>query len=163
MTELFSFYGMFQVVCFSLLVLALVKLFFKYGKTSIIQSIQQKKEQLLRVKEAIILCQYERDVLKKEREQQKQKAKELLKKIKQWHHVEQEKYKKLEIQREASQKRVHDYVQDQAGWFSIAQAKKRVMPEALQETEKKLFNLFSNKNEQKEFLDRVIFSLKERV
>lgn len=154
--EIFSFYGGFQVICFTCLVVVLKKLIKKYVNPllhrDVLDKIKQSK-QLVHEKKHLekIYKEYEQKT-----EEKSTHAQSLLKKVRVWHEVVGKKLQDHEQQRFESQERVKEYLQKQSELLSIDHAKLEIVPAALNEVALEVQQKFSSKKEQEIFLDKII-------
>ena len=161
--EIFSFFGAFQVVCFILLVRFIIKSIGTYVTPQLRREVVRKDERFKNLKkEKQRTLKAHEDSLEKT-EQETEHAKLLLKKVKVWHEVVQQKFNHHEKERSFSQDRVKNYLEEQARLLSLDHAKREIIPEAVQETEKELELLFKNKEERQAFLEKVIRKMDKGV
>ncbi|MCF7899918.1 hypothetical protein K9K77_00215 [Candidatus Babeliales bacterium] len=159
--ELFSFFGLFQIVCFVLLLLYLKKLIITYLRPELYKEIVRRKRQLDELKKEQKHLAKVHTLSLQETEAKTHTAENLLKKIRTWHKVMDRKHKIHEQSRVNSQKQVKNYLEEQARLLSIDHAKKEIIPEAVEQVLQDLRIKFSTQKEREEFLKNILIKMNE--
>lgn len=160
MSDFFSFYTLFELVCFSLLVWFFVRIFKRKG-------IDALKDGIARAQEVVKHLKNREEDLKEacqkaaqKTQEQEQLAKNLLQRIDQWQKAEHEKSKQLEHERILCQGRMKQYSEDQQNWVIYHKIEQKLLPEAFIQAEQELKTRFKTAQEQELFLQHMVNQLK---
>jgi hypothetical protein len=157
--EIFSFFGLFKIVCFVLLIKYLVKLINTYAKPQLQREVVRKEERFKNLKKDNKYFEEAHKASLQETVQKTDRAKTLLSKIKVWHSVIGKKFEGHEQERSGSQNRVKEYLQEQARLLSVDHTKKEIIPEAVQEVLQELQKKFSTSAEREAFLKSIFIKM----
>jgi thiamine pyrophosphate-dependent acetolactate synthase large subunit-like protein len=156
MNDFFSFYAFFEIVCFLLLLNFIKNAFKKYGLASLKAGIAHAELFLKGLKKDHSELEKVYQIKMNETAEQERFAKELLKRIKKWKEAEALKTKTLIRQRSECQERIKQYTENQQEWLMVSKIEKEVIPKAFVQAKKELIEAFRNKQDQTQFLDKVV-------
>lgn len=163
MEELFSFFGLFQIVCFIFLIRYITKLFRNYIAPFIQEALKQQKEAQEKQHQQYQLLQEHHARAQATLDQEKEASKRLLVKIALWQKAQQEKDAVIKEDRKHSQEQVKEHLKLQSHWLTLMHARQMILPEAVGLVEKKVIKQFNSSSKQQKFLDELTLFFAERV
>ena len=154
--EIFSFFGLFKIICFVLLAWYLKKLINTYAKPQLQRELVRKEERFKNLKKDQKHFENAHEASLQETIKKTESAKALLSNVKSWHSVVEKKCEGHEQERADSQNRVKDYLIEQARLLSIDHAKTEIIPEAIYEAQQELQKKFFHQKERSDFLQAIL-------
>lgn len=154
--EIFSFFGLFKIICFVLLTWYLKKLIITYAKPQLQRELVGKEERFKNLKKDQKYFENAHEKSLQETIKKTDTAKALLHNVKSWHSVVAKKSEGHEQERANSQNRVKDYLTEQARLLSIDHAKTEIIPEAIYEAQQELQKKFFHQKERSDFLQAIL-------
>jgi hypothetical protein len=161
MIDIFSFHGMFHLICCGFLLYFVQKVFKIYLLGYLKDGVLQQEEFLLSLQEAVKTIKLQKKTVFDAGLAKRKEIQSLLRHVQAWalavkkHIIVQEQEKLI------SQERVKAYQTNQMQGLAQLYSEKKILPHALGQAQQELQDFFSDPDQQNQFLRKALISLKK--
>lgn len=163
MIDIFSFHGIFHLICFGLLLYCIQTFFKRYVITYLKEGVVEQEKFLESLREKIKLIKQQKKTVFDAGLVKRKEMESLLIHVQTWAYAVKKGLISAEQEKIVSQERVKEYQSNQMKGLGQLYAQKRIMPHALEQAEQELKASFSTLEQQKQFLSKAVIALKRNA
>ncbi len=163
MIDIFSFHGIFHLICFALLAYCIQKIFKVYVISFLKDGVLQQEQFLHHLQEKINVIKQQKKTVFDTGFLKRKETQSLLKHVQTWASAVKKRMVNREQEKVASQERVKEYQSNQMQGLAQLYSQKRIIPHALEQAEQELQDFFRAPEQQKQFLSKAIIPLKKEA
>jgi len=163
MIDIFSFHGIFHLICFGLLLYCIQAFFKRYVITYLKEGVARQEKFLESLQKKIKAIKQQKKTVFDLSFTKRKEMESLLIHVKVWACKVKKSLSVTEQEKIVSQERVKQYQSNQMDGLERLYLQKRILPHALEQAEQELRTSFGSPEKQKQFLSKAIIALKRNA